>query len=90
MYTIEFDPSVDKIIKKWKKSNPILFKQLIKIIKDIQQHPRTGLGHPEPLIGGGNVVYSRHINKFNRIVYKIFENKVLVFVFELEGHYNDK
>ena len=90
MYRIVFDPTVDKIIKKWKKSNPIFNKQLKKIIKELQVNPRFGLGHPEALKGGGDVIYSRHINKNNRIIYEIHDQEVFVFVFELEGHYNDK
>lgn len=90
MYRIDFDPSVDKIIKKWVKSNPIFNKQLKKIVKELQEHPRTGLGHPEALKGGGDVIYSRHINRNNRIIYEIHDQEVFVFVFELEGHYSDK
>ena len=90
MYRIDFDPSVDKIIKKWVKSNPIFNKQLKKIVKELQENPRTGLGHPEALKGGGDVIYSRHINRNNRIISEIHDQEVFVFVFELEGHYSDK
>ena len=90
MYRVVFDPKVDKIVKKWEKSNPIFNKQLKKIIKELQVNPRTGLGHPEALKGGGDVIYSRHINKYNRIIYEIHDQEVFVFVFELEGHYDDK
>ena len=90
MYRVVFDPKVDKIVKKWEKSNPIFNKQLKKIIKELQVNPRTGLGHPEALKGGGDVIYSRHINKNNRIIYEIHDQEVFVFVFELEGHYDDK
>ncbi len=57
IYAITFDPAVKKTIAKWKRSNPILFKKLVKILNDIMEHPRTGLGHPEPLIGGGDIRY---------------------------------
>ena len=90
MYTIDFDKPVKKIMAKWKKSNPILYKKLSNILEELLEHPRTGLGHPEALVGGGNVVYSRHIDKHNRIIYRINDEEVFVFVFELEGHYDDK
>ncbi|EXY10513.1 hypothetical protein M101_4847, partial [Bacteroides fragilis str. 1007-1-F len=35
MYTIKFDPKVEKVIAKWKKSNPILFKKLSNVLNDI-------------------------------------------------------
>ena len=51
MYTLDFDPKVVKVMAKWKKSNPNLFKKLGKILEAIQEDPRSGIGHPEPLVG---------------------------------------
>lgn len=39
MYTIDFDPKLEKTLKKWKKSNPVLFKKLTKILLAIQEDP---------------------------------------------------
>ena len=64
MYIIEYSKDADKTLRKWKKSNPRLFKKATKILLDIMEHPRTGLGHPEPLVGGHDVTYSRHITAF--------------------------
>lgn len=90
MYTIKFDDHVVKVIAKWKKSNPILFKKFEKIVKAIAADPRHGIGHPEPMVGGGDITYSRHISAHDRIVYNIHDDEVYVVVVELEGHYNDK
>ena len=90
MYAIDFEPCVVKVIAKWKKSNPNLFKKLKKVLEDIQQHPRYGIGHPEPMIGGGGITYSRHITANDRIIYDIYEEEIRVLVIELEGHYKDK
>lgn len=49
MYTIRVSDGVDKVIAKWKKSNPNLFKKYKKIYKELLEHPKTGLGHPEAL-----------------------------------------
>ena len=43
MYTIEYSKVADKTLRKWKKSNPNLFKKATKILMDIytdvvQQH----------------------------------------------------
>lgn len=60
---------------KWKKSNPNLFKKLGKILEAIQEAPRNGIGHPEPLIGGEGITYSRRITAHDRIIYYFyFEN----------------
>ena len=54
------------------------------------QHPRTGLGHPEALVGGNNITYSRHITAHDRIIYDIYDYRVTVLIVQAEEHYNDK
>ena len=43
MYTIRVSDGVDKVIAKWKKSNPNLFKKYKKIYKELFEHPKTCL-----------------------------------------------
>lgn len=90
MYAIKFDSAVDKVIAKWKKSNPIMFKKLKKVLKSIANDPRKGIGKPEAMIGGRDMVYSRHITAHDRIIYKIYDMEVYVIVVDVEGHYDDK
>ncbi|MBR4648624.1 MAG: type II toxin-antitoxin system YoeB family toxin, partial [Bacteroidaceae bacterium] len=47
-------------------------------------------GHPEPLKGQPEGRWSRHISKKHRLVYRIFDDAVLVLVLRAYGHYNDK
>lgn len=89
-YHIDFSSEAEKVVKKWKKSNPIAFKKLRNLIPELEQPPRTGTGHPEPLKGGADVTYSRHITRNDRMIYEIYDDKVLVLIIELEGHYDDK
>lgn len=58
--------------------------------KDYQGHPRTGIGHPEPLKSGGGITYSRRISAHDRIIYDIYDDTITVLVIEVEGHYDDK
>ena len=81
MYTIRVSDGVDKVIAKWKKSNPNLFKKYKKIYKELLEHPKTG---------GGDITWSRHITAHDRIIYDIYEEVVEVYILEVEGHYNDK
>ncbi len=90
MYVIEYSKAAEKTLKKWKKSNPQLFKKATQILFDIMEHPRTGLGHPEPLIGGKDITYSRHITAHDRIIYDIYEETISVLVIQVEEHYDDK
>ncbi len=89
-YTIHFEKDVLKSIAKWKKSNPLLLKKLENILVDISLHPRIGIGHPEPLVGGGDVTYSRRITANDRILYDIYDDEVVVIVIQVGGHYADK
>ena len=90
MYVVKFDPKVEKVIAKWKRSNPILFKKLCKILESIMETPRSGIGHPEPLVGGGDIIFSRRISASDRIIYRIYDNEVYVIIVNVEGHYEDK
>ena len=90
MYRVEYSKAADRTLRKWKKSNTQLFKKATKILLDIMQHPRTGLGHPEPLVGGNDVTYSRHITAHDRIIYDIYDDRVTVLIIQAEEHYNDK
>ncbi len=89
-YSIKVSRNVERVVVKWKKSDPVLFKKFMKIIHDIADHPRTGLGRPEALVGGGDVTYSRRIDAKNRIIYDIHDDIIEVLVLDVEGHYGDK
>ena len=89
-YKIDFSDDAAKVIKKWKKSNPLAFKKLYKLLPELEQHPRSGTGHPEALKGGKEITWSRHITANDRIIYDIYDNVITVLVVEVEGHYNDK
>ena len=89
-YKVDFTKDAQKVVKKWKKSNPILFKKLVAILDEISIHPRTGIGNPEPLKGGNDITYSRRISAHDRIIYDIYDEKITVLVIDVEGHYDDK
>ncbi len=90
MYKVEFADGLEKVLKKYKKSNPNAFAKLLKLIPELEAHPRTGTAHPEPLINGNSVTYSRRLNAHDRIIYDIYDDVVRVLVIAIEGHYKDK
>jgi len=89
-YNVDFTKDAQKGVKKWKKSNPILYKKLVIILDEISMHPRIGTGHPEPLRGGKDITYSRRLSAHDRIIYDIHDETVTVLVIDVEGHYDDK
>ena len=50
----------------------------------------SGLGHPEALVGGNDITYSRHITADDRIIYDNYDERITVMVIQAEEHYNDK
>ena len=90
IYRIEFSKQARQVVKKWKKSNPISFMKLYRLLPELESHPRTGTGHPEPLKGGNDITYSRRLSANDRIIYDIYDDVVTVLIISVEGHYNDK
>lgn len=89
-YLIVFTPEAEKVLAKYKKSNPNAFKKIIKLMAELEKHPRSGTGHPEPLVSGNSITYSRRISGNDRLIYDICEETVIVVIVSVEGHYKDK
>lgn len=89
-YTLLVAEQADKVLRKWKKSNPKLLQKCQQVFDDLAAHPREGIGHPEPLRGGGGITWSRRLSAHDRMVYDIHDEVVEVHVLSLEGHYQDK
>ena len=49
-----------------------------------------GTGHPERLKGKPEGRWSRRINEKHRLVYRIYEDTVVVLVLSAYSHYNEK
>jgi toxin YoeB len=88
MEVIYKDKAIEDI-KFWKRSGQKnLQSRITKLIEDIQLHPETGLGNPEPLKYELSGLWSRKIDKGNRLIYEIFEKNL--HVISMRGHYSDK
>ena len=89
-YQISFTPEAEKVLTKYKKSNPNAFKKFLKLIPELAEHPKTGTGHPEPRVSGNSVTYSRRISGKDRIIYDVYDETITVLILSVEGHYKDK
>ena len=47
IYSLDFSKTAKKAVAKYKKSNPILYKKMEKLLDELMEHPRTGTGHPD-------------------------------------------
>ena len=89
-YDVTVSKEAKKVLKKWSKSNPMLYAKYEDLLVELRNHPRTGKGHPHPLVSGDGITYSRHLTAHDRIIYDIYDDVVTVLVVQVEGHYDDK
>lgn len=89
MYKIEYADRAVRDLLDMRKSNQQAYKKICKLIPELREHPFTGTGKPEQLKGLDGV-WSRRIDKKNRLCYKVEETIVTVYVISAIGHYDDK
>ncbi len=85
-YHLDFSDQANKDIYFHKKSgNKTLLKKLFVLLKELTEHPTTGTGKPEQLKYNLTGYWSRRINQEHRLVYKISDERVMVY--SAKGHY---
>jgi toxin YoeB len=90
-YKVIIRPQAEKDLARHKKSgDKAVLKKITAIIADLQNHPFTGVGQPEPLKHELNGLWSRRINQKHRLIYEVEDQIVTVFVITAFGHYVDK
>ncbi len=91
IYTLTFSELFVEAIKDHKKSgNKKLLVKINSLLEELTQHPRTGGGKPERLKGYEVETWSRRIDSKHRLVYEIWEDRLVVYAISAFGHYGDK
>lgn len=90
-YELILMPEAERHLKEWRKSGQKkTLKKIADLFEELRLHPTTGTGHVEQLKGNLSGLWSREINKGDRLIYCIEDDKVIVNVISLKGHYSDK
>ena len=89
-YEVQLSEKAIDDAEKLMRDEPKAYKKLEKFIEELETHPYTGTGHPEPLKGGRSGQWSRTITKKHRLVYEVHDDVVIVLVLSAYGHYDDK
>ncbi|MFO7669819.1 MAG: Txe/YoeB family addiction module toxin [Bacteroidales bacterium] len=90
-YIIEVSSNARKELQlHYKSGNKSDIRRIEQIFLELSDTPYEGTGNPEPLKYRLSGYWSRRINKKDRIIYKVYEDKVLVMVVSAIGHYGDK
>jgi toxin YoeB len=89
-YTVEISSKARKELqnhyRSGKKSD---IRKIEQIFLELSETPYEGTGNPEPLKYHLSGYWSRRINRKDRIIYRVFENRVVVLVVSAIGHYGD-
>ncbi|WKL45832.1 Txe/YoeB family addiction module toxin [Flavobacterium pectinovorum] len=78
------------ISKHLKSGNQSSIKKIAKILEELTENPFEGVGKPEALKYELSGLWSREINKKDRLLYRVKEEIVTVVVISAMGHYSDK
>lgn len=70
----------------WQQTDKAILRRVNALIRDIRREPFAGIGKPEPLKFNFAGYWSRRIDDEHRIVYKIFDDEIIVA--QLRGHYD--
>ena len=89
MYVIRFSDEAQRDVVLLRKNAPHAFKKFLKLVRELEEHPRTGTGQVERLKHFKNETWSRRISQEHRLVYEIHDDRVLVLVISSYGHYDD-
>ena len=73
-----------------KSGNQAAIKKINIILEELQETPFQGVGKPEALKHELTGFWSREINSKDRIIYKVDQDIVMVYVVSAMGHYSDK
>jgi len=90
-FRLKIEPKASLEIAKHKKSgNQASIKKIAKILVELSETPFEGIGKPEALKYGLTGFWSREINLKDRMIYRVEDDIVTVFVISAMGHYSDK
>ncbi len=89
MSKIQFTENAWNDYVSYQKEDKKILDKINKILKDISRNEKHGIGHAEALKHDLSGLYSRRIDKKNRLVYRILEDNVIEIV-SCKFHYQDK
>ena len=90
-YEIELAPEAIEEIKSLRKAgDKVTLKKIDSLLGELEKHPYTGTGLPKPLRENRTGQWSRRISQKHRLIYRVIDDQMIVFVLSTYGHYDDK
>ena len=88
LYRLKFSSeALDNIAYFKKLGDKSIQKKIDRLLKELEEHPQTGSGQVEQLRYDLTGFWSRRINSEHRLLYQIDDEKRIVYIFKMKGHY---
>lgn len=75
---IVFEQSAFDDFNEWVSLDKKIYQKIVKLLKDINRSPFTGIGKPEALKYDMTGYWSRRITNEHRLIYKVTEQEIIV------------
>jgi|AntAceMinimDraft_5_1070358.scaffolds.fasta_scaffold172351_2 toxin YoeB len=90
-YRVEVSETARKHLSFFHKSgDKVIIKRIERIFEELGEDPYHGVGKPEALKHDLAGLWSRRLDRKNRLVYQVVEQTITVIVVAARGHYDDK
>ena len=90
VYKIILSPLAEEQVREWNAiGDKATIKKLMRFFEELVEHPTTGTGKVERLVGYDNR-WSRRLNKKDRLIYDVYNEVVSVEIVSAKGHYGAK
>jgi toxin YoeB len=90
-YTLEISSKARKELHGiYRSGNKSVIRKIEQIFLELSNTPYEGTGNPEALKYELAGYWSRRINKKDRIIYRVYEDRVIVLMVSAIGHYGDR
>lgn len=90
-YTLDISSKARKELQEhYRTGNKAVIRKIEQIFLELSNTPYEGTGNPEALKYDLAGYWSRRINRKDRIIYKVYEDRVLVLTASAIGHYGGK
>ena len=78
MRGLEFDVAAFEDLAWWVEKDRTQALRIIRLIREIQRAPFSGIGKPEPLRNDLKGCWSRCIDQKHRLIYQVHEDKIRI------------
>jgi toxin YoeB len=76
--SLEFDSSAFEDLGWWIEQDRAQALRIVRLVREVQHEPFSGLGKPEPLKHALAGCWSRRINQEHRLVYQVLPDKIRI------------